>query len=58
MSLPKDPRLLQSVVNTYLRDRYGSLEALADDLEEDREEIERILGSVGLVYDPGENQFR
>ena len=58
MSLPKDPVLLQSVVNTFLRDRYGSLEALADDLEEDKDEIVRILGSIGLTYDPAENRFR
>ena len=57
MSLPRDPSILQSVVNTYLRDRYGSLEELADDLNEDRDEIERILGSAGLSYDPGENRF-
>ena len=58
MSLPNDPAILASVVNTYLRDRYGSLEELSDDLGEDGEEIRRVLGSIGLSYDPETNRFR
>ena len=57
-SLPRDPMLLLSVVNTRLRDRYEDLEQLCDDLEADREELEAALAAVGYRYDPGLNQFR
>ena len=32
LNLPKDPVMLLSVINTKLRDRYPSLDALCDDL--------------------------
>ncbi len=55
--LPGDPNILLSVVNTKLRDRYADLDALCDDLDEDREEIIRTLGEAGYVYSPEGNQF-
>ena len=55
--LPKDASLLFSVINTKLRDFYGSLEELCDDLEEDPEEIEGILKTAGYEYDANRNQF-
>ena len=57
MSLPKDAFILLSVVNTKLRDRYSSLDALCDDLGEDKNEIESTLKSAGFEYNPGTNQF-
>lgn len=43
--LPKDPVLLLSVVNTKLRDEYGSLDELCAALNEERPAIERTLAS-------------
>ena len=57
MPLPKDPLLLMSVVNTKLRDFYPSLDALCDDLNEDRAMLEQALATVGYTYDPTRNQF-
>ena len=44
LNLPKDPVMLLSVINTKLRDRYPSLDALCDDLGADRAEIAERLG--------------
>lgn len=56
-TLPNDPLLLMSVVNTKLRDFYPTLEALCDDLNADRAALEKKLSSVGYAYDPARNQF-
>lgn len=48
--------MLASFLNTKLRDFYPSLEALCDDLDEDREEILRRLSAAGYVYDPEKNR--
>ena len=56
--LPKDPMILLSWVNTRLRDEYANLDALCEDLDEDRAELERKLAAVGFVYDAGQNRFR
>jgi hypothetical protein len=57
LALPKDPIILLSVVNTRLRDFYSSLDALCDDLEEDKSEIINVLSSVGYKYDEEKNMF-
>ena len=57
MNLPKDPLLLMSVVNTKLRDYYADLNALCDDLNEDRAALEANLAAVGYFYDDKRNQF-
>ena len=57
LNLPKDPVMLLSVVNTKLRDRYPSLDALCDGLGADRTEISERLGAIDYVYDAGRNQF-
>lgn len=57
MALPKDSILLLSVINTKLRDSYASLDALCDDLNENRQEIEKTLSSAGYTYDESVNQF-
>ena len=55
--LPKDPAMLLSVVNTKLRDFYGSLDALCDDLDAERESVEKTLAGIGYTYDVEKNQF-
>lgn len=57
MNLPKDPLLLMSVVNTKLRDFYADLDALCDDLNEDRAALETKLAAAGYFYDGERNQF-
>ncbi len=56
--LPQDPVILFSVVNTKLRDRYDSLEALCEDMDADQEQLVRTLGAIGYVYHKELNQFR
>lgn len=55
--LPNDPIILLSVLNTKLRDFYGSLDELCDDLELDKSEIENKLAAVGYKYQKEKNQF-
>lgn len=57
MNLPKDPRLLLSVVNTKLRDQFTSLDALCEDMQADREEMETKLQNIDYTYDENTNQF-
>ncbi|MCD8083332.1 MAG: DUF4250 domain-containing protein [Clostridiales bacterium] len=56
--IPKDPMILMSYLNTRLRDRYASLEALCEDQELSVEEIVKKLEAVGMTYDAERNQFR
>lgn len=55
--LPRDPMILFSVLNMKLRDFYPSLDALCDDLDEDRQAIIDAMKAVGFRYDPDRNQF-
>lgn len=57
MALPKDSVLLLSVVNTKLRDCYSSLDALCEDLDEDKNDIISKLSSIGYEYDESTKQF-
>lgn len=57
MPIPSDPNMLLSYVNLKLRDYYSSLEALCDDLDVSRAEIEEKLGSIGYSYQKERNQF-
>lgn len=57
MALPKDPFMLLSVVNTKLRDYYSTLDALCDDLGENKEDIVSALSAAGFEYDKERNQF-
>lgn len=47
---PKDPAMLMSWINLKLRDFYGDLDELCDDLEIDRNEVETILKQDGFEY--------
>ena len=56
--LPKDPMILLSYINTRLRDDYLSLDALCEDLDLSRAELEKKLEAVGFAYDAEQNRFR
>lgn len=58
MSLPTDPFILFSYINTLLRDRYRDLDSLCRGEDIDRAEIEQKLNSAGFEYMPEINQFR
>lgn len=55
--IPQDPVMLLSFVNLKLRDFYGNLEALCDDLQVDRTELEERLSAIDYHYDVSRNQF-
>lgn len=55
--IPKDPMMLLSYVNTQLRDFYPSLDALAEGLELDKEELVKKLESIDYVYNGERNRF-
>ena len=55
--IPNDPVMLLSFVNLQLRDYYGSLTALCDDLDADKAEIEAKLAKIDYHYDEEKNQF-
>lgn len=56
--IPNDPIILFSFINTKLRDDYPSLDALCDDLNLDRRQLEAKLSEAGFDYMPEINQFR
>ena len=58
MPLPKDPVMLLSVVNTWLRDRYASPEELCDDKDISLDELNAKLSNAGFEYDPENRQYR
>ena len=58
MTLPSDPVILLSVLNTKLRDQYQSLAVLCEDLNLDEQSIRRKLNAIGFQYDEARNQFR
>lgn len=55
--IPNDPVMLLSFVNLKLRDYYGSLSALCEDLDADEQEIVEKLAGIDYHYDSGKNQF-
>ena len=57
MSLPQDPMMLFSYVNTKLRDDYSSLDALCDDLDVDKQQLEQEMADAGFEYNPSQNKF-
>lgn len=57
-NLPKDPFMMLSVVNTWLRDGYSSLYELCAAKDIDRTELETALKAAGFDYMPEINQFR
>ena len=57
MSLPQDPMMLFSFVNTKLRDEYANLDALCEDMDVDRKALEDKLSQVGFEYNSAQNKF-
>lgn len=57
MSIPSDPAILLSFVNTKLRDFYKSLEEMCDDLGIDKEDITARLEAIGYKYSAERNTF-
>ena len=55
--LPKDPNILFSLLNMKLRDLYSSLDALCDDMDESKEDIENTMLRAGYVYNSSTNSF-
>ena len=58
MDLPQDDFILLSFVNTKLRDEYGSLETLCEDLDLPQGSIVARLESLGYAYDEDSNAFK
>ena len=55
--IPQDPMMLMSFINMKLRDFYPSLDALCEDLEISREELEERLGKAGFEYSEENKRF-
>ena len=55
--IPKDPVMLLSFVNLKLRDFYGNLNVLCEELELDKQELTAKLASIDYHYDEERNQF-
>lgn len=56
--LPKDPVMLLSVVNTNLRDFYGSLEQFCRAKDVNQEQLKTKLKTIGYEYNEELNQFK
>jgi hypothetical protein len=56
-TLPKDPVMLLSFINTQLRDTYESFEAFAIAFQVDADAIAAQMQSIDYVYDTSSNQF-
>lgn len=55
--VPKDPVMLLSYLNTFLRDKYPSFLALCEDQQLDAQEIVSKLAAIDYTYDQEKNQF-
>lgn len=56
-TLPKDPVILLSFVNTKLRDFYPDLDTFCEDMDVDKADIIQALSSIDYVYNKEKNQF-
>jgi transcriptional regulator with PAS, ATPase and Fis domain len=57
MSIPQDPVILLSFINTYLRDHYKNLGDLCKSLNIDETSLKEKLKIIQYEYDPAKNQF-
>lgn len=55
--IPENPEMLYSYLNLKLRDNYSSLDALCDDLDISKTEIEDKMNKAGYKYDAENNKF-
>lgn len=58
MSIPKDPVMLLSYINTELRDNFDSLTALCRALDLDEAALTEKLAAIDYHYDASTNSFR
>lgn len=56
-AIPGDPVILLSFLNSRLRDFYPSLDALCEDLEQDKTVLTQKIAAIGYTYDSDKNQF-
>jgi len=56
-SIPKDPAMLLSYINTQLRDFYPAIEELCNALAIERDELDAKLSSIDYQYDRDKNQY-
>ena len=56
-TLPNDSIMLMSLINMKLRDLYPSLDALCEDMDIHRNELEEKLKSAGFEYSEEHNKF-
>ncbi|MEE1061815.1 MAG: DUF4250 domain-containing protein [Ruminococcus sp.] len=57
MTLPNDPMILLSYVNTQLRDSYPSLDEMCNSLCVDAESIKSKLATIDYEYNEELNKF-
>ncbi len=57
MSIPKDPIILLSYVNTQLRDNYSSLDEMCKVFSINKDELCEKLASINYEYDKELNKF-
>lgn len=57
MSIPKDPIILLSYINTQLRDSYSSLDDLCISLQIEKNWLENTLSQIDYHYCKENNQF-
>ena len=57
-TLPKDPMILLSYINTQLRDNYSSLGEMCQILDLDELHIRKTLSDIGFEYVSEKNCFR
>jgi len=55
--MPTDPVMLLSFINLKLRDYYGNLDALCEDMNISKSEIEEKLATIDYHYNEERNQF-
>ena len=58
MSLPKDPMILLSFVNTKLRDEFTDLEEFSKEEDISIESLKEQLESIGFQYNETIRQFK
>lgn len=58
MTIPNDPAILVSFLNTQLRDFYPSLEEFCKANDCDMTAITEKLSAIGYEYDAQQNRFR
>lgn len=58
MSLPKDPMILLSFVNTKLRDEFTNLEEFCKEEDISIESLKEQLESIGFQYNETIRQFK